>query len=133
MNIRVQTNASSVIANMGRFSENIIDDVDKKFIQAGALMTTNAKMLSLVDTGNLRRNIGFRRVGRLHVEVFSVASYSAYIEYGTGKFAKFGNGRMSGWYYPTRNGGFAYTEGQPAKPFFFPSYELAIKWLRGVL
>lgn len=51
---------------------------------AGAYASNEAKRKAPVDTGNLRKNIGFERSddGK-SVEVFANAPYSGFVEYGT--------------------------------------------------
>lgn len=76
-----------------------------------------------VDTGRLRAsvviepyNMGFSAI--IGTDVF----YAPYIEFGTGIFAKNGNGRQTPWIYKTNKGVFR-TRGQRPRPFLFPSYE----------
>ena len=51
---------------------------------AGAQAANDAKRKAPVDTGNLRKNIGFERsADGKSVEVFANAPYSGYVEFGT--------------------------------------------------
>lgn len=98
-----------------------------------------AKMLCPVDTGALQNSIKTRismgKGGAMLGEVYVGKKYGIFVEMGTGpKGEKSHEGvnpewaaevtyRPEGWVYPTGDGEFRYTLGQPARPFLYPAYK----------
>lgn len=91
-----------------------------------------------VDTGELREKIKTRvtvRSGALVGEVVAYAPHSIYVEMGTGPKGESSHAgvnpewmegltyRPNGWTYPTKDGGFRFTRGMPARPFLYPAYK----------
>jgi hypothetical protein len=132
MNVRIESNANQILRDIGNFSNEQILDLDRKFLMAGSIMVRQAKLNAPVDVGHLRRNINMRKVKTLHIEVYSLASYSAYVEFGTGIYSVKGNGRLTPWVYKSKNG-YRYTRGSRPHPYFYKSYDQAIEWLKGVM
>lgn len=99
-------------------------------------IAATAKYLAPVDTGDLRNSIKARPVtlkdGGVSGEVAATAEHAIHQEMGTGEpgRASGGNGsgdmatyRTGGWVYPTKDGGFRFTRGQPAQPYMYPAYQ----------
>ena len=57
------------------------------------------------------------------ISVTNVAKYATYTEFGTGKWASNGQGRLGGWFYPIGDGTYRFTEGIPPKFFVRDTYE----------
>jgi len=63
--------------------------------------------------------------------VYTNKNYAAYVEFGTGPVGQANHLGISpqvpvaytqeGWVWPDKEGGFHYTEGQPAQPFMYPA------------
>ena len=90
------------------WNEKIIIDVIDKPIQrlklVGELIEGQAKLLCHVDSNYLRGSItnevttiGLDGVVRIGTNV----EYAPYVEFGTGEFAKNGQGRKGGWFFTT--------------------------------
>lgn len=79
-----------------------------------------AKLLCPVDTGNLRNSITHQvEEGEPAVYIGSNSSYAAFVELGTGKYAK--GGRPTPWVYQDAKGQWHLTHGQRAKPYLKPA------------
>ena len=85
--------------------------------EACLLVENTAKMYCPVDTGQLRNSITHMvtdNVGYIGTNV----KYAPYVEFGTGVFAKDGNGRQTPWsYYDTKEDKWIWTKGQHPNPF----------------
>lgn len=79
-----------------------------------------AKRLCPVDTGNLRNSIT-HQVDDHEVYIGTSSEYAAYVELGTGKYAKGGGGRPTPWVYQDAKGDWHKTEGQRAQPYLKPA------------
>lgn len=90
------------------------------------------------DTGELRERIRTRtrlKGGELVGEVIAGAPHSVYVEMGTGPRGEAQHAGVDparaqrvtyspkGWVYPTKDGGFRFTRGMPARPFLYPAYK----------
>jgi len=87
----------------------------KKNIKIAAInVQRSARIACPVDTGRLRSSIKFKFYNRgTMARVFSDVDYAKYVEYGTGRYAYFGNGRQTPWlFYYNRIGKFVLTYGQ---------------------
>lgn len=77
------------------------------------------------DTGDLRRSISSRienKDGEIIGVVYSPLEYAPYVEFGTGLFAKDGNGRKDvPWFYKDDKGNWHITSGMKPQPFLFPA------------
>lgn len=59
--------------------------------------------------------------------------YAPYVEYGTGIYARDGNGRQTPWVYRTADGEFYFTEGQEPQPFLEPALEENVNEINRVM
>ena len=87
----------------------------KRQVQIAAInVQRNARRECPVDTGRLRSSIQFKffNMGTI-TRIYSDAYYAPYVEWGTGRYAYFGNGRQTPWmYYYQKIGRFVRTEGR---------------------
>lgn len=86
----------------------------KRQVQIAAInVQREARRDCPADTGRLRSSIQFKFFnGGTVTRIYSDAYYAPYVEWGTGKYAHFGNGRQTPWkYYYTRIGRYVVTEG----------------------
>lgn len=84
--------------------------------EACLLVENTAKQYCPVDTGQLRNSIThqvFGNVGYIGTNI----QYAPYVEFGTGAYAKFQNGRSTPWCYKDVNGEWHWTKGQAPQPF----------------
>ena len=84
--------------------------------EACLLVENTAKMYCPVDTGQLRNSITHTvtdNVGYIGTNV----KYAPYVEFGTGVWAKDGNGRETPWSYKDAKGEWHTTAGQHPNPF----------------
>lgn len=74
---------------LNEMTEEVKQIIDNELYAFGLDTVAMAKNLAPVDEGTLRNLITFDKLPppALGVEIISAASYSAYVEYGTGKFA----------------------------------------------
>lgn len=78
-----------------------LEDIDMTQLlrQAGVLVQDEAKRNVPAKSGTLRNSITHYLLDDKTVVVGSNLNYAPYVEYGTGKFAKNGNGRQGYWVY----------------------------------
>jgi HK97 gp10 family phage protein len=108
----------------GSLPENLKAEVDAELASTANEFVNRAVSAAPVDTGFLRNQITFTRLGEMNYEVVSGARYSAYLEFGTitrvsvpsdlVEYAAFFKGkgiRKNGGIYP--------------HPFFFPQLPIA--------
>ncbi|PEN45045.1 hypothetical protein CN630_19915 [Bacillus wiedmannii] len=89
----------------------------------GQFVTSKAKLLTAVDTGNTRRGNNYKATAEKAVIGNSVDT-SIYLEKGTGIYAEDGNGRQTPWMYRhPKSGKMVKTHGQHAQPFLRPAAE----------
>lgn len=130
--------------------DNVLDMLDnlnsaklmkaaRKGLQDGLQdIRSEAQMLCPVDTGQLRNSIKtrtFNKDGDLIGEVYTAAEYARYVELGTGPKGEANHKGIDpdiaakvvyspeGWYFGTKDGEPAYTEGMPARPFLYPAFK----------
>ena len=60
-------------------------------------------------------------------------SYAPYVEYGTGIYARDGDGRQTPWVYRTADGEFYFTEGQKPQPYIEPALEENVNEINRVM
>jgi len=81
------------------------------------------------DTGNLVNSIqteSFIEDGRAVSETGATAKHAVYVEYGTGVYAKDGQGRKTPWTYQDElTGEWIRTHGMEAQPFAEPGFQAA--------
>lgn len=109
---------------LGSLPENIKAEVDAEMAGVANDFVNRAVSAAPIDTGFLKGQITFSRIGEMHYEIVSGARYSAYLEFGTithvqvpadlVQYAAFFKGRgirKNGGIYP--------------HPFFFPQLPIA--------
>ena len=112
------------IKKWGKYIEK---DVKRIVHETAMIIQSEARARAPVDSGYLRQSITY--VMDIDSQGMSAtitvgADYGIYIEYGTGKYAKNGNGRKGTWvYFDERLGRFVLTSGQPPQPYWFDSLE----------
>ncbi|MEK4841598.1 MULTISPECIES: HK97-gp10 family putative phage morphogenesis protein [Bacillus] len=89
----------------------------------GQFVSSKAKLLAAVDTGNLRRSIS-SKAEQEKVVIGTSSDYGIYIEKGTGIYAEDGDGRKTPWMYrDPKTGKMVKTKGQHAQPYLRPAAE----------
>ncbi|PRT05239.1 hypothetical protein C6352_26555 [Bacillus thuringiensis] len=89
----------------------------------GQFVTSKAKLLTAVDTGNTRRGNNYKATAEKAVIGNSVDT-SIYLEKGTGIYAEDGDGRKTPWMYrDPKSGKMVKTKGQHPQPFLRPAAE----------
>lgn len=76
------------IRNLEKRIGHKIDEVDAEFYAGVEEMATVAKQNAPVDDGILRSMITANKISKLSYTLTSGAWYSAYVEFGTGQYAK---------------------------------------------
>ena len=113
-----------------RFDKHVTNKVKRVVIETAEMTVSQMKALAPVDEGNLRDSIDVTYMnGGLSAVITVGASYALYIEYGTGIYAKAGNGRKTPWVY-FKDGRYYTTRGMKAQPFFHPSLETAFQYFK---
>lgn len=128
-----------VFSLLDRFDEDGLEDALRAGLGSGLQKIAGAaKMLCPVDTGSLRNSIKTRMTfdgeGALVGEVYVGKQYGVFVEMGTGPKGEQSHAGVNpewlskvtyspkGWVYPTDDGEFRHTLGQPARPFLYPAY-----------
>ncbi|PEY43134.1 hypothetical protein CN895_24155 [Bacillus cereus] len=89
----------------------------------GQFVTSKAKLLTPVDTGNTRRGNSYIATVE-SAKIGNSVDSSIYVEKGTGIYAEDGNGRQTPWMYrDPKTGKMVQTQGQHAQPFLRPAAE----------
>lgn len=89
----------------------------------GQFVSSKAKLLAAVDTGNLRRSIS-SKAEQEKVVIGTSSDYGIYVEKGTGIYAVDGDGRKTPWMYrDPKSGKMVKTQGQHAQPYLRPAAE----------
>lgn len=101
-----------------------IENIDlTPVLERACLMVENdAKQNCPTDTGQLKGSITHEVQGNTGV-VGTNVEYAPYVEYGTGLFARDGNGRQTPWVYRTADGEFYWTRGQHPQPYLEPALD----------
>lgn len=91
-------------------------------LKAGAsIVESAAKEKCPVDTGDLKRSIT-SRIDDDKAIIGTNLEYGPYVEFGTGLYAKNGNGRKTPWSYTDpKTGEKIWTAGQHPQPFLHPA------------
>lgn len=89
----------------------------------GITVENNAKLNSPVDTGALRRSLTHEVTSKLSVEVGTNLEYAPYVEFGTGIYAKNGDGRKTPWTYKDAKGEWHTTRGQKPQEYLTKGLE----------
>lgn len=85
-------------------------DLEGPLTKACLLVENDAKKNCPVDTGQLRQSITHEVEGNTGV-IGTNVEYAPYVEYGTGIYAKDGNGRQTPWSYKDSKGNWHRTVG----------------------
>lgn len=114
----------AVILNLDRLLskfDNLQDiDLTEPLTKACLLVENDAKMKCPVDTGQLRASITHYVEGQTGI-VGTNVEYAPYVEYGTGIYARDGNGRQTPWSYQRADGKWITTKGQKPQAFLEPA------------
>ncbi len=106
----------------------------KGLIEAAMLVEAQAVLLVPVDSGALKESIGYKvNKSELVAYVGTNAEYAIWVEFGTGEFAKDGNGRKGGWVYRTPDGKTHFTYGSKPKPYLKPAFRQTKKQVQTIL
>lgn len=112
---------------------NSIDKIESEFKKSLDNITTNASADAPIKTGALRASINWKEVNKLSYELRAEVPYAAYVEFGTGTFAKNElNSREFNEYWKEiaikfkgKRDGFL-----PAHPYFYPNVKKEIPKLK---
>ena len=110
-------NLEKLIGKLNKLSNQQMDEALNK---ACILVENQAKENCPVDTGELRMSITHYVEGQTGI-VGTNKHYAPYVEYGTGLFARDGNGRQTPWSYQDAKGEWHTTKGQKPQPFLEPA------------
>lgn len=113
-----------------RFERAYINAIKRVIAETAQMIQSQAKALAPVDDGNLRDSIEVRYFNKgLSAEIIVGASYGIYVEFGTGVYAKEGNGRKDPWvYYSEKLKRYVFTRGIQPQPYWTPSIEVGSKF-----
>ena len=110
-------NLEKLIGKLNKLSNQQMDQALNK---ACILVENQAKENCPVDTGELRMSITHYVEGDTGI-VGTNKQYAPYVEYGTGLFARDGNGRQTPWSYQDAKGEWHTTRGQMPQHFLEPA------------
>ena len=110
-------NLEKLISKLNKLSDQ---QMEQALYKACILVENQAKENCPVDTGELRMSITHYVEGDTGV-VGTNKQYAPYVEYGTGLFAREGNGRQTPWSYQDAKGEWHSTKGQKPQPFLEPA------------
>lgn len=115
-----------------KWGNQIEDEIKRIVVETATIIQTEARARAPVDSGYLRQSIEVEVLnGGLTAIVTVDASYSVFIEYGTGIYAKNGNGNKDGWvFYSEKHGEFVFTRGMEAQPFWAPAIEVGRQYFK---
>lgn len=126
----------SFFKKLNNLPAGITKDVAKQVKREGKTVQAAAKMLSPVQSGELRQSIKEKTElledGAVRSTVFTNKKYAGYVEFGTGPVGQEHHEGISpevnpaysqkGWsYYDAELDAFIHTRGQPAQPFLYPA------------
>lgn len=98
-------------------------DVKRPLTEAGLLVEAEAKKKCPVDTGYLRSSIKSEVSGNT-ATIGTDVEYAPYVEFGTGLFAKEGDGRQDvPWVYKDEEGNYHSTVGIHPQPYLLPALD----------
>ncbi|MGM0903064.1 MAG: HK97-gp10 family putative phage morphogenesis protein [Bacillota bacterium] len=112
------------------FEKEFIKEVKRVVTETAKIIHGNAMALAPNDDGNLRKSIEIRYFnGGLSAEIIVGAHYAIYVEYGTGIYAKEGNGRKTPWvYWSDKLNRYVFTRGMKAQPYWGPALDAGGKY-----
>lgn len=115
MNVQFTDNSKEVLEAMQQAAVRALE-------KCGLTAEGYAKKLCPVDTGNLRNSITHMVDEQESAAIIGTNSeYGAYVELGTGIYAKGGGGRPTPWVYKDAKGNWHRTHGQKAQPYLKPA------------
>lgn len=100
--------------------------VERQLVESAIMVENDAKLNINSVSGRLANSITHRIVredGVMVAEVGTNVFYGPYVEFGTGIYAKDGNGRKTPWSYQNQDGDWIYTHGSRPYPFMNPALE----------
>lgn len=115
-----------------KYGEGVLDEIKRIVTETAYIIHGNAKALAPVDDGNLRDSIEMEiSPDGLRAIVQVTASYAIYVEFGTGIYAKEGNGRKTPWtYYSDKLNRFVTTQGMRPQPYWMPALDAGERYFR---
>ena len=127
MNIKFTDNSEEVLEAMQQAAVRALE-------QCGLTAEGYAKKLCPVDTGNLRNSITHMVDEQEPAAIIGTNSeYGAYVELGTGIYAKGGGGRPTPWVYQDAKGNWHRTNGQKARPYLKPAVANHARTYRNII
>lgn len=123
-------------------------DIDKDWVILNAMKRIGkecegrAKAKAPIDTGLLRSRVEADNkakgdMNELSISVRAKTHYAAYVEFGTGIYAKEGKGRKTPWLFPIEDKKgketYRWTKGMKAQPFLMPAAEATQNDMRNIL
>lgn len=115
-------NLDSLLKKLDNFADI---DLSPTMEKACLLVENDAKRNCPVDTGQLRASIKHEVLGTkedITGVVGSNTEYAPYVEYGTGIYARDGNGRQTPWVYTdAKTGEKVFTRGSHPHPYLEPA------------
>ena len=105
--------------------KGIPQDSIQKALNKGCIVVENdaKKRCPVGKTGILRNSIRHWVEPNNEGFIGTRVSYAPYVEYGTGIYARDGDGRQTPWVYRTSDGDFYFTHGQHPQPYLEPALE----------
>lgn len=101
---------------------NSLPDLTEVLTKAALIVESEAKKKVPVNDGILRASIN-SQVSTDKAIIGSNLDYAPYVEYGTGVWAKNGNGRKTRWKYKDEQGNWHSSIGQHPQPFLNPALD----------
>lgn len=127
MNVKFTDNSEEVLAAMQEAALRALE-------KCGLTAEGYAKKLCPVDTGNLRNSITHMVDEQEPAAIIGTNSeYGAYVELGTGIYAKGGGGRPTPWVYKDAKGNWHRTNGQKARPYLKPAVSNHARTYRNII
>lgn len=118
--------------NSGLVKEEMLSACLRALEKCGMVGEGYAKLLCVVDTGNLRNSITYLVVvGELKVYIGTNVEYGPYVELGTGVY--YAGGRQDPWVYQDAKGNWHLTHGQRAQPYLKPAVADHKAQYRGII
>jgi hypothetical protein len=102
-----------------KIPQNLVDEIDAELSAVSANVVDRAVQAAPVDTGSLKNQITFSKIGEMQYEIVSGAPYSAYVEFGTITKVSVPPDLQS-YAAQFKGKGIKKSGGMRARPFFFP-------------
>ncbi|MFL0365378.1 HK97-gp10 family putative phage morphogenesis protein [Pseudobacillus sp. 179-B 2D1 NHS] len=133
--IRRRFGGGDIARALAQYGDQVENEVKRIIAETAYIIQSNAQALAPVDDGNLRSSIEVQLLeGGLTAKVSVGAHYAIYVEYGTGIYAKNGDGRTTPWtYYSTKLGRYIKTEGQHPQEFWAPAVDIGERHFRSAI